>query len=703
MNSIEFPDTFTKIDRMNRQKYAGKRANPSEPRGGSSGLRSLLVHPGRNRSTLWGSFERDIRDEKYTESELLNSAIHRAQAHLLNLQRPEGFWLGELEANSTLYADYIAFMHWSGEIDSDLHNKCVRHLLATQLPDGGWSIYRGGPAELDPSVKAYFALKLAGMKKDDSPMARAAILIRKFGGIEKARYYTRFYLALFGQIPWKDIPAVPVELVLAPRWSPINLYSVSAWTRAMLVPLAIVHHFQPTQNISFERGVAELFTTPDRRAVSPKDKWFSWCLTLLKWLQRCAIVPSREAALVAAEQWIVARTNEGSSGLGAIFPSILQMLIALRCLGYDTRRQIYRKAKEALRNLFLDGPDGFRIQPCLSPIWDTALSMLSLTESGLESSDLRVQKAAKWLAARRVTVKGDWAVRLPNVEPSGWSFEFENPFYPDVDDTAMVMLALSAANFHEKRVMRTSLGWLMALQCGDGGWAAFDRNVQNPWLRFLPFADHKAILDPSCPDITGRVLEVLGKLQIGKNHPSVRRALRFLRTKQEKDGSWYGRWGVNYIYGTSQVLRGLRAIGIDTSADWIQRGRQWLETHQNDDGGWGESCASYLDPDQKGKGKSTASQTAWALMGLCAFPELDRASIRRGVAYLVGRQKSDGSWNENLETGTGFPGVIYLRYDYYRRYWPLRALAIYSSCLKRLPQSPLAKKLPVGGYSTPAR
>jgi len=286
----------------------------------------------------------NIHREKFADFKLLESAIHRAQANLLNLQQPDGFWLGELEANSTLCSDYIAFMHWSGKIDSDLLNKCVQHLLATQLTDGGWSIYQGGSAEIDPSVKAYFALKLAGMKRSDSPMVRAASLIRKLGGIEKTRYYTRFYLALLGQISWSDIPAVPVELVLAPRWSPISLYSVSAWTRAMLVPLAIVHHFQPAQNIPVERGVAELFTTPDRSVVSPKDEWFSWCLALLKWLQRCGILPARKTALASAERWIVARTSQGCSGLGAIFPSMLEELIALRCLGYDTQGQNLSKS-----------------------------------------------------------------------------------------------------------------------------------------------------------------------------------------------------------------------------------------------------------------------------------------------------------------------------------------------------------------------
>ena len=615
------------------------------------------------------------------DSKSLLAALKHAQTALFKLQRPEGFWLGELDANPALYSDYVVFMHWSQEIDSDLQKKCVKHLLCTRLADGGWGIYPGGPAEIDSSVKAYFALKLAGMERSDPRMRQSTALIRRLGGIEKTGYYTRFYLALLGQIPWKDIPAIPVEVVMSPRWFPLNLYSVSAWTRAMLVPMAIVHHFEPVRQLPVERGISELFIRPDQKVGSSNNKWFSRSITLLQWLRQCGVVPSRAIALTAAERWILDRMGEGSSGLGAIFPPMLQTLVALRCLAYDTQGPIYRKAKAALRNLFLDDSHGLRIQPCLSPVWDTALSIISLTESGIDSRDSRLQKAARWLAATRVTIKGDWAVHIPGVEPSGWSFEFKNAFYPDVDDTAMVMLALNAAEFASGSVMHKSLDWLLSFQCRDGGWAAFDRNVQNPLLRALPFADHKAILDPSCPDITGRVLEVFGKFRIGIRHPRVGRALRFLRRRQEKDGSWYGRWGVNYIYGTAHVLRGLRAIEMDMHADWIQHGREWLEAHQNDDGGWGESCASYVDPGAKASGQSTASQTAWALLGLCAFPELNRASIQRGIAYLLSSQKADGFWDENLPTGTGFPGVVYLRYDYYRIYWPLRALAIYASSL----------------------
>jgi squalene-hopene/tetraprenyl-beta-curcumene cyclase len=283
-------------------------------------------------------------------------------------------------------------------------------------------------------------------------------------------------------------------------------------------------------------------------------------------------------------------------------------------------------------------------------------------------------------------MKGDWAVNNPDVEPSGWSFEFQNPYYPDVDDTALVVLALNAGHFGNRSIMQMSLEWLMSFQCRDGGWAAFDRNIQNPLLLYLPFADHRAILDPSCPDITAHILEVFGMVRIGLGHPRVRRALHFLKARQNNDGSWSGRWGVNYLYGTSHVLRGLRAVGVDMHEDWVERGRRWLEAHQNADGGWGESCLSYLEPGERGRGESTASQTAWVLMGLCAFPEYDRPSIQRGVAYLLNHQNPEGTWSEELATGTGFPGVLYLRYDYYRIYWPLRALAIYAS-LRRRPKA----------------
>ncbi|MBV8102740.1 MAG: squalene--hopene cyclase [Verrucomicrobia bacterium] len=613
----------------------------------------------------------------------LEDGIERAQSALFSLQRPEGYWLGELEGNSTLYSDYMAFMHWSGDVHPERQKKCVEHLLENQLENGGWSIYRGGPARLDPSVKAYLALKLAGFESSAPRLRRAADLIRKFGGIANSRYYTRFYLALLGQVAWSNVPSIPVELVLLPKWSPINLYSMSAWTRAIVVPMAIAHHFQPTRPIRFARGVSELYVSRPRNNHTWKDNWFEGALILLERLQRGGFLSSHESALMASERWMLDRLNLDGNGLGAIFPSILHALIALRCLGYDHTTSVYQKAEKALEGLFVNDAKGFRIQPCLSPVWDTALSTIALVESGVAPDDSRIQKAANWLTSHRVTTKGDWAVRIPNIEPSGWSFEFKNSYYPDVDDTAMVLLALSSAVGPREHLMQKSLDWLLSFQCRDGGWAAFDKDVQNPLLKYLPFADHRAILDPSCPDITGRILEALANFRIGIAHPSVRKAVRFLRAKQEDDGSWYGRWGVNYIYGTAHVLRGVRSTGIDMNQKWLAKARRWVEAHQNSDGGWGESCASYLDVTEKGRGESTASQTAWSLMGLCAFPDVNRKSIARGIEFLLHRQRPDGTWDEDLQTGTGFPSVLYLRYDYYRIYWPLRALSIYAANVKR--------------------
>lgn len=607
----------------------------------------------------------------------LGSAIRRAQRHLLSLQHPNGFWLGELEANCTLCADYLAFMHWSGNIDPDLQNKIVDHLLTRELAGGGWSVYQGGPVSLDPSVKAYLALRLAGMDRQTPTMMQAVAIIRDLGGLEKTRSYTRLFLALLGQIPWKSLPAIPVELLLAPTRFPINLYAVSAWTRAMLVPMAIIQHFRPTRKIGVERGVSELFGRQNKIKAVTADRWRVKILRWLQWMQGQRLIPCREVALSAAKQWMLDRLGEGCRGLGAIFPSMLQSLIALRCLGYDEKSPIYRRAQSAIQELFVDDQSGFRIQPCLSPVWDTALGTLSLVESGIDPDDSRIRNAMDWLEGQRIRIKGDWAVSAPKLKPSGWSFQFQNPFYPDLDDTAMVLLALRADNRLKDSDNGQAVNWLLQLQSRDGGWAAFDKDVQSRWLRRLPFADHKAILDPSCPDITGRVLELCGSFKMDASYSQIRRAIVFLKSRQQKDGSWYGRWGVNYIYGTAHALRGLRAVGVDMEEKWIQRGRRWLEAHQNHDGGWGETCASYADSGQKGKGPSTASQTAWALIGLCAFADCDRPSIHRGFSYLVGSQKPDGSWKEELPTGTGFPEVIYLRYDYYRLYWPLRALACY--------------------------
>ncbi|MES2571464.1 MAG: squalene--hopene cyclase, partial [Verrucomicrobiota bacterium] len=431
--------------------------------------------------------------------------------------------------------------------------------------------------------------------------------------------------------------------------------------------------------------------------VPREGRFFTWhnfflrCDRLLKTLSRLPWKPLRRKALRIAEQWMAERMGEGSDGLGAIFPAMLNALIALKTLRYPPDDPLYLKAKRDFEGLFVDDPLDFRIAPCLSPVWDTAINLIALRESGVEPVHPALQRAAAWLSGKEVRFRGDWQHQNPHPEASGWAFEFNNVYYPDTDDTMMVLMALrfiapenpGETKPEQSEQFKRALGWLLSFQCRDGGWAAFDKEITQRWLEDVPFADHNAILDPTCSDLTGRVLELLGYIGYDRNSPVVHRALAHLRDTQEHDGSWYGRWGVNYLYGTWQVLRGLRSIGQDMRQQWIVRACDWLESCQNEDGGWGETCASYDDPTLKGKGPSTPSQTAWALMGLIAGSDpaapssLERRSIRRGLAYLLSTQASDGSWPEPQTTGTGFPSVFYLRYDMYRNNWPLLALATF--------------------------
>jgi squalene-hopene/tetraprenyl-beta-curcumene cyclase len=624
------------------------------------------------------------------ENEAIADAIERAQTNLLGQQKPDGHWCGELLVDSTLCSDYVLFMHWLGEVDEAIEERCARHILKRQLRDGGWNIYYGGPSEINASVKAYFALKLAGYSPEMPFMQEARASILRLGGIPRMNTFSKLYLALMGQFPWQYLPTIPVEMVLLPKWAPFNMYKMSSWSRAMLVPLAIINHFKPTRELPEDKQLHELYplgTEHQNFRLQRDQRFFTWrnfflrCDAAMKLLHLIPWKPMRNVALEEAERWMVERIGEGSDGLATVFPAMLNCMIALRTLGYADTHPVYAKAKNDFEGLFVNDPDDFRIQPCLSPVWDTAINVIALGESGLPADHPAMQKAADWLLSKEVRIRGDWAVNNAHPEASGWAFEYNNVYYPDTDDTAMVLMALRLVKPNDTEnldaVFKRAVDWQLSFQCRDGGWAAFDKEVTQGWLEDMPFADHNAILDPTCSDLTARTLELFGYIGFDPKQRCVRDALRYLIETQDGDGSWYGRWGVNYIYGTWQVLRGLRAIGEDMTQDWILRGRDWLESCQNEDGGWGETCATYDDPTLKGKGESTASQTAWALMGLCACADLDRPSVQRGLRYLLNSQNDDGSWTEPQITGTGFPRVFYLKYDMYRQNFPLLALATY--------------------------
>jgi squalene-hopene/tetraprenyl-beta-curcumene cyclase len=632
----------------------------------------------------------DVAESYAAADAEISQAISCAQENLLRQQRPDGHWCGELLVDSTLCSDFILFMHWVGEVDEQMQQRCVRHILTRQLPDGGWNIYYGGSTEINASVKAYFALKLAGYSPDLPFMEEARATILRLGGIPRMNTFSKLYLALLGQFPWQYLPTIPVEMVLLPNWAPFNIYKMSSWSRAMLVPLSIISHFKPTRELPGLKQLHELYPlgTEHKDFRLPRDeRFFTWrnfflrVDDVLKFLHPLRFRPMRQRALEEAERWMVERIGEGSDSLAAVFPAMLNCLIALRSLGYSKTNPVYAKAARDFASLFVNDPDDFRIQPCLSPIWDTAINVISLVESGVSPEHPALQRAADWLIRKEVRIRGDWAMNNLHAEASGWAFEYNNVYYPDTDDTAMVLMALRLVHPKDRPLLdelfRRALAWQLSFQCSDGGWAAFDKNVTTEWLEDMPFADHNAILDPTCSDLTARTLELLGYVGFDSDARCVGDAIQYLIDTQEVDGSWYGRWGVNYIYGTWQVLRGLRAIGQDMTQDWILRGRDWLESCQNDDGGWGETCATYENPATKGIGESTASQTAWAVMGICACSDLDRPSIQRGLRFLLRLQKPDGSWEEPQITGTGFPGVFYLKYDMYRQNFPLLALATY--------------------------
>jgi len=628
-----------------------------------------------------------------------SEAVCRVVNWLQARQHDDGHWRAALEGDTILESEYLLLLAWLDRFDRPEVAGALQRIRAMQLPEGGWPIYPGGPADVSASVKAYLVLKLAGHSPDEPEMQRAREAIRVLGGPWAANSFTRYYLALLGQMPYSACPAVPPEIVLLPKWFPINLHSVSAWSRTMIVPLSLMWTFKPLRSIPAARGIAELFQdghhAPPRSHARGWEAFFRIVDVGIKACEAVGLIPLRRRAVAACERWMLERCVD-SDGLGAIFPPMVWSIIALRSLGYGDDSPEVSRAWEQLQRLVEYEPDGStRLEPCHSPVWDTAITVRSLCQATRlpgAVSHASLAAGVDWLLDREIRTPGDWSEQV-DVPPSAWCFEYANRFYPDVDDTAMVLLALTAYRDACRRLgadgdpatarrlsrikscLPRAIAWLQAMQNSDGGWGAFDRDNTMELLCKVPFADHNAMIDPSSPDLAGRVLEAVGRAGLRQGTPMVDRAVAYLRQCQEANGSWFGRWGVNYLYGTWQAVEGLRSIGLAADDPLFVRAAEWIESCQQADGGWGESPRSYEDPCWAGRGDVTPSQTAWAVAGLTACGRSTSTACRRGVAWLVREQQPEGNWHEAAFTGTGFPKVFYLRYHYYPVYFPLQALA----------------------------
>ena len=640
-------------------------------------------------------------------------AIERSRDSILVDQHPEGYWSGELEGDSMLEADYIFLHVLLGTGDARKMQRALTEILRYRNEDGSWSLYPGGPGNISLSVKCYFACKLMGWPADDPILTETREWILAHGGVTACNTFTKIYLCSLGQYEYNSVPAIPPEIVLFPSWFWFNIYEISAWSRAILVPLSIAYAKKPYKKIPPEHGISELFVG-GREHADLRLKWdgeniiswrnfFIFVDRLTHWFERIHIRPLRSMALKKAQKWMLERL-EMSDGLGAIYPAILNSIIALRCLGYSLDDPQVIRAMDEFEKLGIDEPEGtrdypeptFRMQPCMSPVWDTAQAVYALGEAGVDRTDPRLLQAADWMLSKEVRHKGDWAVKNQRAAPGGWYFEFDNEFYPDVDDTGQVLLALNKIDNPRERyqydVCQRAIEWVFSMQCRNGGWASFDKDNTRLIFQHIPFADHNAMLDPPAVDITGRILEMLATYGYTRKDRRVEKAIKFIYAEQEADGSWFGRWGVNYLYGTFLVLRGLEAIGVWNHEPEIQQAAEWIRMVQNADGGWGESCDSYDDPTTRGVGVSTPSQTAWGLLGLLAAGDTRSDSVAKGIKWLLARQQVDGCWDESLGqgktrqgiyTGTGFPRVFYLAYPLYRNYFPLLALTNYKRAVEK--------------------
>ena len=672
-------------------------------------------------------------DEHVTPEQLqqLKASRNAAVQALLTLQNDDGHWCAELEGDSILQSEYL-LMKWILEQEHQpmadgrdgwaVLERIAAQIRAQQRSDGGWGQYPGSGVDLSATVKAYFALKLMGDDPRSELMCKAVERVHELGGAERCNSFTNFYLACMGQISWNAVPTIPPEIVRFPRWFYFHLDKVSAWSRTMILPLALVTTLRPTRSVPDALGIDELYVDPQQRhrltlrSDTPTGwRWFFKSVDKgMKLIHDLVADWSyRRHSVELASKWVLDRVGQdgpaATDGLGAIFPPMVYLQIALKALGWKRDDPVLQRAEEELDAFFLENDPGrIRIQPCFSPVWDTGIALYALSDCGMGFEDEATRRAGDWLRSKECRFQGDWIRNLDRPVPfTGWYFEYHNAWYPDCDDTAMVGKALHRLGGEENEAASArALEWILAMQNEDGGWAAFDKTVDRPILEYIPFADHNAMQDPSCPDITGRVLEFLQMQGLDTTHPSVVRAIDYIRGCQEVEGCFFGRWGVNYIYGTWQSVVGPIRCGVDPNAEWVQRAGTWLKSVQKPDGSFGESANSYVDPSLKGQGPSTASQTAWAAMSLLEIYGHEDPDLLRALEWLAGTQLDavaagdpernpdgdpPGSWCELEFTGTGFPKVFYLRYHLYRLYFPMMALGRYLKAhgVERAPASVL--------------
>ena len=649
----------------------------------------------------------------------LDAAIQRAQSYLLEGQYPEGYWWGELESNPTMEAEYLLLTHFLGLGDADRWSKLKNHILGQQRSDGTWGQFYDAPGDLSTTTECYFALKLAGHSAQEPLMRKARHFILSKGGVPNVRVFTKIWLALFGQWEWKGVPVMPPEIMLLPNWFPINIYDLASWARGTIVPMFILLDRKPVCPVPEWANIDELYPLPrsetDYSVGRPKklvgwDTLFYVGDALLRRVEKVPWKPTRGQAIKRAERWILER-QEADGSWGGIQPPWVYSLMALSSLGYPSDHPVIAKGMAGFENFAIEEDDTLRVQACISPLWDTGLAMVALLDSGVSPEHPALVGAARYLLKEQNFSPGDWQVRAKGVPPGGWAFEFHNDVYPDLDDTSEIVMALDRVSLPptdgRADAIDHAVDWTLGMQCSNGGWGAFDKDNTKTIIAKIPFADFGETIDPPSVDVTAHILEMLGQLGYDRDHPAVAAALDYVMSEQEDDGPWFGRWGVNYIYGAGAVLPALEALGIDMSQEPVRRAVRWIKEHQNPDGGWGESCSSYVDVEARGRGPSTPSQTAWALLALMASGDGDDPATRRGAEHLLATHREGGSWDEPYFTGTGFPGygvgqrlVRYLtpddpgyqsselpagfmiNYHLYRSYWPLMALGRYRSLLK---------------------